>query len=275
MMAGGGGGGLPLGAVWWRCETNCSTHVELRWRMSRCKPATFPPHMPPRGSFTFTCYEEKWNPSKQRTRLQSVCCHSSGYLCEEVSGSGNRYVCNAQRACSVSPCGTRATPYRAMHPAAQSETVQIEGKALWGMVNARSTDVLCIGQTGRTSKRERKHSSIIKQRERKHSSITKHIKENCTNIWTAMRCSWTVQLLFYAPPGSALANSTFCSHSYTFCLLMNLGGKKTIISTHMTFIMTAECLLWGTNWNCIKLKSHWGSSLDIIMKVGNLWEVPN
>jgi hypothetical protein len=41
-------------------------------------------------------------------------------------------------ALSVHAVGTSATPYGAMHPAAQSETVHIEGKALWGMVNAPS-----------------------------------------------------------------------------------------------------------------------------------------
>jgi hypothetical protein len=36
------GGGSSPGSVWWRRETNCSTHVELRWRMSGCKTRHFP-----------------------------------------------------------------------------------------------------------------------------------------------------------------------------------------------------------------------------------------
>jgi len=39
----------------------------------------------------------------------------------------------------------------------------------------------------------------------------------------AMPCSYTVQLLFHAPPGSTLANSTFCPHG-TFCHSTNIGG---------------------------------------------------
>jgi hypothetical protein len=49
--------------------------------------------------------------AKQRNRRSTfVDFHSSGSLCERVTGSADRYVCSAQGACPVTPCATPPPP---------------------------------------------------------------------------------------------------------------------------------------------------------------------